>query len=597
MTPVRVVALIATAIALVANAGPSIADAATAPVRVPATRLLIARGDNFTGGSSVIQTRLQTELAPTTAKAHAIPAGGSVRAMRIAVVLMRLPGSAAEPVSKASVQSSTFGATSSVADWFSETSGGQVAVTGTVFGYFDGVRSCDLADQTQAAETAAAPAGYIASDYDHLVVYTPNQPCDFSGIGWVGGNGVFLNGTVDRGIMEHELGHNLGLWHAGLYECGDAARSPSCLVDYGDSADVMGGTAPDRGYSAEHKYMLGWIPESEVQTLTTGTSDIALTASENPLVAGSTQLIHVRSPDGTLYAVDRRASVGYDSGLSGVWIRQVAYVNTDDTQLVRGSALGVGKSFTDPASTVTIKTLTDSGATATVRVCIGPCEIPAGSQTLLGAVAARNVATGSRASASNGSLTLTVPSGHGVATGHTVIVATYAGRVAGGVSCGDDRGNAYAVNLDSLGAQRLIVCSTRVTKVLTAGSKITIRYPAFDGAAISTANDFSGIDPAARIDQRHAAAGSSGTVDSGTTATTASADEVVFGVEIHRGSATFTPAPGSTRVGAVSFFTGSSRMTISPGFKVVSAIGRYKYGGPLSATQQWRAGVLTFFRA
>jgi hypothetical protein len=42
---------------------------------------------------------------------------------------------------------------------------------------------------------------------------------------------------------------------------------------------------------------------------------------------------------------------------------------------------------------------------------------------------------------------------------------------------------------------------------------------------------------------------------------------------------------------------GRSSMTISPGFTVVSAIGRYKYGGPLSAAQQWRAGVLTFFRA
>jgi hypothetical protein len=470
-------------------------------------------------------------------------------------------------------------------------------VSGTVFGYFDGVRNCDLAAQTQAAASAAAGAGYVASDYDHLVVYTPYQSCDFSGIGWVGGNGVFLNGTVDRGIMEHELGHNLGLWHAGTYECGGAALSADCLVDYGDPTDVMGSTAPDRGYSAEHKHMLGWIPESEVRTVTTGTNDIVLTASENPLVDGSTQLIHVHSPDGTLYAVDRRASVGYDTGMSGVWIRQVGYVNTDDTQLVRGSALGAGQTFTDAAHAVTIKTLTDVGPTATVRVCIGPCAVPVGSQVIPVAVAARNVATGSKASLSNGSLTLTVPSGHGVVTGHTVIVATYAGRVAGGVSCGDNRGNAYAVNLDSLGAQRLIVCSTRVTNALTAGAKITIRYPAFSGASVSSANDFSGIDPAAQIDRRHSGAGSVATVDSGTTATTASADEVVFGVEIHRGAAVFTPASGYTRVGAVSFFTGTSRMTITPGFKIVSAIGAYKYGGVLSSAQQWRAGVLTFLRA
>ena len=115
-----------------------------------------------------------------------------------------------------------------------------------------------------------------------------------------------------------------------------------------------------------------------------------------------------------------------------------------------------------------------------------------------------------------------------------------------------------------------------VALIDTAIALVANAGPSFADAATASANDFSGIDPAARIDQRHAAAGSTGSVDSGTTATTASADEVVFGVEIHHGSATFTPAAGYTRVGAVSFFTGPSRMTIAPGFKVFSAIGRYK---------------------
>ena len=74
-----------------------------------------------------------------------------VRSMRVAVVLLRLPGSTAEPVSKAAVQASMFGATKSVADWYSQTSGGQVTVTGTVYGYYAGVRSCDLADRARRA--------------------------------------------------------------------------------------------------------------------------------------------------------------------------------------------------------------------------------------------------------------------------------------------------------------------------------------------------------------------------------------------------------------------------------------------------------------
>ena len=217
-----------------------------------------------------------------------------------------------------------FGATNSVANWYAQTSGGQVGVTGTVYGYYDGVRSCDLATELRVAAAAASHDGYVASNYTNLVVYTPDQGCNFSGIAWIGANGVFLNGTAAPGVIEHELGHNLGLLHAGAYRCATGSMSAACLVDYGDPTDVMGDPTLDHGYSAEHKYQLGWIPASEVRTVTTGTQTIALTASENPLVAGSTELIHVRAADGTLFAIDRRASVGYDVGLSGVWIRDVA---------------------------------------------------------------------------------------------------------------------------------------------------------------------------------------------------------------------------------------------------------------------------------
>ena len=66
-------------------------------------------------------------------------------------------------------------------------SGGQVSVTGKVYGYYAGVRSCDLATQLARGRAAAARAsGYVAADYDNLVVYTPDQGCGFAGIAWVG---------------------------------------------------------------------------------------------------------------------------------------------------------------------------------------------------------------------------------------------------------------------------------------------------------------------------------------------------------------------------------------------------------------------------
>ena len=620
----RALAVLAAVTAVTAMTSASSASGATALAVAP-----IAHGDNFTNGAMVMQTGLQTssgvvplELPASehaqalalagqrvevlgshlsksnAASAHAAIAPGSTRTMRIAVVMMRLPGSAAEPVTKAAVQASTFGATNSVANWYSQMSGKRVVVTGKVYGYYAGVSSCDLVTQTAAAAAAAKKAGYVASNYDNLVVYTPSQPCGFAGMGWVGANGVFLNGTVDRGVMEHELGHNLGLLHAGEYECGVASPSASCLIDYGDPTDVMGATDLNRGYSAQHKFALGWIPSSEVATVTTGTRTIALTASENPLVAGSTELIHVRAADGTLYAIDRRASVGYDAGLSGVWIRRVAAVNTDDTELVRSSALAAGQTFTDSVHHVTIKTVADSGPTASVFVCVGACGAIVATQTTSpGPINARAIVTGSKTAAVNAALTLTVPSGRGVVAGHTVIVATYTSRVTGAVSCRDTAGNVYAVNVNSVGAQRLIICSAHVTKALPPGAKITTAYPAFSGPTVSSANQFSAIAAGASLDKKSAGGADSSTVSSGPTVTTTRAAELVFGVEIHHGTPNFTPASGLTRIGGITYLAGSARMTVMPLYKVVPSTGSYRLSGTLSAAQQWRAAIVTYFKA
>ena len=535
----------------------------------------------------------------TAASADTTTAGPVLRSMRVAVVMLRLPGSTAEPVSKTAMRASMFGATKSVADWYSQMSGGQVTVTGTVYGYYGGVRSCDLTTELAAGAAAAAQGGYVASDYTNLVVYAPAQSCGFGGMAWIGASGVFLDGTALPGVIEHELGHNLGLMHAGESACGSAAVTVGCVNPYADPTDVMGDPSVNHGFSAEHKFMLGWIPASAVQTVTTGARTIALTAAENPLVAGATELIHVRVADGTLFAVDRRASVGFDTGLSGVWIRQVANVGTDDTVLLKGSALKAGQTYTDVAHKITVKTLTDSGKSASIQVCVGPCPVPVTTQKIpvRTKVTTRNIATASKTASANAGIRLVVPPGHGVAAGHTIIVSTYASKAAGPVSCHDSRGNTYGVNVNSRGAQRLIVCSAHASAGLAPGATITIRYPSFDGSTASSANDFSGVRAGAWADKARVAGANRVAVDSGKTTRTTHAAELVFGVVIHRGTPRFSAGPGYTNIGAVAYGSGAARITINPVFKIVSATGAFNVAGKLSATQQWRAAVVTFFEA
>ncbi len=318
--------------------------------------------------------------------------------MRIAVVLLHTQGSAAEPITTQLAQSTFFAATNSVADWFSESSSGAVSVTGQVFGWYDSnyaTSSCSngtavLTNFLAEAGTRAQVDGYQAADFDHLVAYTPTfsgSSCGFSGMGWVGGNGVLLNGAMSITVAAHELGHNLGLWHAGIPGCG----SSNVSVCYADPFDVMGNRGM-RTFNGPHKYALGWLPVDQVRTVSSGTQIISLTASEFP-VAGSTELIFAPGPNGKRYAVERRASHGrYDDGLSGVWVRLVGESTTDpydsdDTQLLdmtpstsslTDGNLAVGQTFTDTAHTITITTLDDtaSSPTASVQVCVGSCGAP-----------------------------------------------------------------------------------------------------------------------------------------------------------------------------------------------------------------------------
>ena len=99
-----------------------------------------------------------------------------------------------------------------------------------------------------------------------------------------------------------------------------------------------------------------------------------------------------------------------------------------------------------------------------------------------------------------------VPSGHGVAAGHTVDRLDVREQTRRGRSrVSDSRGNTYGVNVDSRGAQRLIVCSAHASAGLAPGATITIRYPAFNGSSASSANDFSGVRAAARVDKTNGA--------------------------------------------------------------------------------------------
>jgi hypothetical protein len=443
--------------------------------------------------------------AESAAPADGQPANAQVaaapRAMRIAVVLMHLPGSTTEAATKAQSDATFFGATNSVASWMSEVSSGQVQVTGKVYGYYDTqvkAGDCDLAHWQNDAERAAAVDGYVRSNYDHIVAYSPNSGCGYAGIAWIRANGVYLNNAMTVGVAVHELGHNLGPWHSGTLKCPGVYGGSCTRSDYGDPFDVMGQSSRLRHYSAYHKNVIGWLPAANVRTVSSGTATIDLTASEQ-LAAGTTQLISVPIPGTSYkYMIERRASVGLDSGLNGVWVRLQGAANsslfgTDDVMLLdmtpttngtfTDGNLAAGKSYTDSSAGISINVLSDTATspTAQVQVCFGTCTTttstttPSTSSTTTSTTVTTVAPTTTTTKATTTTTTTVPPSGGTVSAAIVNKVLTIVGTDASEtITVTKVRNNRYTVEVTGAAVTLGYGCTRSLTTITCTGDSVRI---------------------------------------------------------------------------------------------------------------------------
>ncbi len=440
----------------------------------------------------------------STATTSTAPLPNTFGAQNTAVILVNFQDAPTnQPWTPTQVQAAVFGSTGANG-FMQENSFGQTWLTGDVFGWYTiplSSTTCYSTLITSYANSAATAAGVNLSSYTHYVYVFPyDSACGWTGMAQIGGTEAWVNGTLDRKTITHELGHNLGLYHSHALYCGvgySGSLTACSYVEYGDLIDTMGGFGH---YNAFQKERLGWLnynvspPITIVSSSGTYAIDSYETVGTNPKALKILKSIDPTTGQPTWYYVEYRQAIGFDSSFfncsgctplnfyDGVTVHMGIPSSPDSSDLLdmtpgsstydlNDAALVPGASYADPDAGVTIITewvnATNAGVNVTLTTpCTHANPTVAISPTLSPAAQAGTPATfalsvtnsdNSVCTASNFNLAATVASGWGAAfsssaltlnpgaSASTSLTVTSASSAAAGLySVGVSAGNASA---------------------------------------------------------------------------------------------------------------------------------------------------------
>jgi hypothetical protein len=245
--------------------------------------------------------------------------------------------------------------------------------------------------------------------------------------------------------------------------------------------------------------------------------------------------------------------------------------------------------------------LTGGVVTLTVTSAGGTCTITNTQNVAPSISFVKTVGTAVHGTGFFSTLVVVVPTG-GVAAGHTIIIALKAGSTAGSIACSDTKLNTYSldVQVGGGGIPRSAILSARVVVALVSGDQITCSFPTSSTGSAMSVNEFSGL-AVAPLDKVASNAGTNSSPNSGLTATTTQANELVFG---YVQSVAWTPAtsgssPLETYASAPNSFPYTQVGTLAsgnvrPAYRIVSTTRQYQANGTGGGTGGWRSLIATY---
>jgi hypothetical protein len=235
------------------------------------------------------------------------------------------------------------------------------------------------------ARNAARAAGFNPDAFDFDIVAFADIDFPWSGQGYIGSKGAWIQGNFAGATVSHELGHNLGLWHANSWNSTESSISPEgSHEEYGNPFDVMGRSVagfPNNHYSANFKRLLGWLSPDNVAVVNGSGTYRVYAHDQNSRLPG--RLYGLQIPVGIIagdetedYWIDFRQLLttlypstadgaiiqwGNDSGTKSA--SRLLDMNCESPQK-SDAPLSVGKTFNDPDRGLEITPMMKDGSGA-----------------------------------------------------------------------------------------------------------------------------------------------------------------------------------------------------------------------------------------